>query len=280
VSCIEDTESVDLTIVGGVLSADLIVDAPAATAEPNPLEVASGGTRVDGADGWLELPVTLAFSSADDPVFVATTSVDLTGYIGPGDRIKLTQSATVRYFIVVAIAAATITLYGGTDYNLDNAAISSPFFSKAKAPIGFPLDPLKWTVELRDTASRSQATPANGTWYNLGTLSLNIPIGAWDVEYEVLVNATDVASSLNFSSTLSTTNNGETDIDFTVRSYIEGGGLTSLDWIVSNYRRKHLLLAAKTTYYLNAKSAQAAMDSIAFAGNSAPTIVRAVCAYL
>jgi hypothetical protein len=78
--------------------------------------------------GWNVLGATLTFSSADAPTYVASTSVDLTGVISVGMKLKLTQT-TVKYFIVTAINTTTITLYGGTDYTLANATITLPYYS-------------------------------------------------------------------------------------------------------------------------------------------------------
>jgi len=55
-----------------------------------------------------------------------------------GDKIKLTQT-TVKYFYVVTVADELLTVTGGSDYTVANAAITSPFYSHASTPIGFPL---------------------------------------------------------------------------------------------------------------------------------------------
>lgn len=88
-------------------------------------------------NGWIPLTGTFTYSSADSPTFVITTSVDLTGIVGLGMKIKLTQ-ATTKYFIVTAITNNSITMYGGTDYTLTNSAISNVYYSMLKAPFGFP----------------------------------------------------------------------------------------------------------------------------------------------
>jgi hypothetical protein len=173
-TCIVDTASINLTAAAGQLSADLVVD-PGAGLAPNPLIVNAAGVYVIGSDGWIPLPTTLAFSSADGHTFVATTSADLRSFIGAGDKIRLVQSGVPAYFFVTAIAAGTITLYGGTDYVLAASAVSLPYFSKARSPIGFTLNPDKWTEVLKDSVDRSQAAAVAGTWYNPGSLSLAIP---------------------------------------------------------------------------------------------------------
>jgi hypothetical protein len=82
-------------------------------------------------------------------------------------RVRLLQGS-VKYFIVTGVSysspSTTLTLYGGTDYDLANSPIIEPYFSMAKAPFGFPLDEAKWRVESLVTSDSSQASPAAGTW--------------------------------------------------------------------------------------------------------------------
>ena len=50
----------------------------------------------------------------------------------------------IKYFIITGVSysspSTTLTLYGGTDYDLANSAIIEPYFSMAKTPYCFPLD--------------------------------------------------------------------------------------------------------------------------------------------
>lgn len=58
-----------------------------------------------------------------------------------GTKIKLTQT-TVKYFYVISSSysdpTTTVTVTGGTDFTLVSAAITSPFYSYAAIPVGFP----------------------------------------------------------------------------------------------------------------------------------------------
>lgn len=241
--------------------------------------------ELDGfADGWQVLPTTLAYSSADAPTFVAATGVDMTSRISVGMKIKLTQT-TVKYFIVTAIDATTITLYGGTDYTLANAAITLPYFSIQKVPFGFPLNPVKWTVEIKDESVNEQANPTGGTWYNLDSVSISIPIGLWNVMYQCcayVVGASGTATN-EIRMTLSTANNSQSDNDFSSVQFITtlNTGLTPVV-LGSLTRSKPLLLASKTVYYLNAMTGVSGTTSITINGltTNGSTIIRAVCTYL
>jgi hypothetical protein len=210
---------------------------------------------------------------------VITVPTDATAKYSVGMRVKLTQT-TVKYFIITAIAATSMTVWGGTDYTLANAAISANYYSPHKAPLGFPLSPLKWSIETHDTTGGSQASPTQNQWYNLGTVSIALHIGAWNVYYRTYA-AIDKNSttSLSIAVTLSTANNTEADTDFT-STLLNGGGTENMTIYATLTAEKTLLMAAKTSYYLNYKTGQATVGNIYNLGSSTPTIVRAVCAYL
>src|SRR3990167_2905980 len=131
-------------------------------------------------DGWQSVSDSWTYASADAPTFTITVPTGAASIYGVGMRIKLTQT-TVKYFIITAVADTVLTVYVGTDYTLTSAAISAISYSLMKAPLGFPMNPTKWTVILNDTAQRLQSSTTNNTYYNLGSLSIVIPIGAWDV---------------------------------------------------------------------------------------------------
>ncbi len=227
-------------------------------------------------DGWVAAGETWTYAAADDPTFTFTIAGDKSTKYSPGMRIKLMQT-TVKYFVITKVVYSspntTITVYGGTDYDLVSAAITSPYYSMVKAPAGFPLDTDKWTVLVTDTADRSQASPVQNTWYNLGSISITIPIGAWRAEYKVCLEQ-DTASKGTVS-TLSTTNNSESDADFSALMYSAGGMFIVPTWI-----GKHIILTAKTAYYLNCRSTDSSSGTIHFRGDLGKTIIRAICAYL
>lgn len=236
--------------------------------------------------GWFDFALfgtTLTWVSTDGPTFVFSINADVTAVVEPGMRVRLTQT-TAKYFIVTAVGAYSggvtqVTIYGGTDYTLLNAAISAGAFSTHKKPFGFNASPLKWREELRDTSTRTQSSPAAGTWYNPGALSLSIPIGAWDLLIEACVTASRNGSSDSGKSTLSTANNSESDSDFT--AFLEWASVSATDYTISHtsLRRKTVLLAAKTSYFINVQTPNAS-TSVSLNNPNSPLIVRAVCAYL
>ncbi len=104
---------------------------------PTSSRSSSSGGGGAGVDGWTDASGT-PFTFASATTF--TTATDTTLTFTPGTLIKLTNS-TVKYFVVVSSsfsATTTVTVTGGTDYTLANAAISAPFYSYQANPQGFP----------------------------------------------------------------------------------------------------------------------------------------------
>jgi hypothetical protein len=239
--------------------------------------------RLEDADngGWISaVEEKWTFSLADDPTYTLAIPGDFSWKYCRGQRVRL-QQGSVKYFIITGVGYSspntTLTLYGGTDYDLANSPIIEPYFSMAKAPYGFPLDEAKWRVESLVTTDSSQASPAAGTWYNKGG-SLAVPIGRWRVEYAAELEVTRAsAGALDVFATLSTAASSEANKETTTKIGISSG--VSMRGSVSHCG--YLLdLAAKATYYLNCKTGQTSMTAIAFKGSEQKTKVRAVCGYL
>ena len=249
----------------------------------------NGDTAIPGvvaSSGWVSYStVTPTYTSADAPTYTITfAAVDLTSTMSVGMRVKLTDS-TVKYFIITAIAFSTntvVTLYGGTDYTLSGGALSSFNYSSMKAPLGFPLDPTKWTVKVTDTTQRSVAG-TGGTYNNIGTTNAQItfPIGVWNFDYQVFVWGDRTTAGLGDSIyvTLSTTNNTATDLELTYRWQVSGVAANQSDVMsILAMRSKIMVMTSKTLYYLNAK-----MDNSGtwyYDNPNGTMVLRAVCAYL
>lgn len=247
----------------------------------------SSSVELNSTSAWTSYSaVTPTSGTLSDPSFeLVFAGVDLTSTIYPGMRIKLTQSTT-KYFIVTKVAFSTnttMTVYGGTDYEListGTTVVSNFSYSTHKAPPGFPLDPSKWTETTTSTSTDSQSTPTSGTWYNPGSRSLAVPIGIWKLQYECTMLGQINGAAVSVLSTLSTANNSESDTDMT--AYVSSQAGTSTDFRAYNtvHREKTLVLTAAETRYLNIKTVTSSMSQIAFDGALSKTIIRAVTAYL
>ena len=119
----------------------------------------TGTLTISGTwDGWIGANETWTYASAT----TFTISGDLSGKYQKGDKIKLTQTTAKYFYILSATHAAgttTVTVNGGSDYSLANAAITLPFYSRSDVPFGFP-DWFNWTPTLVGFS----ADPANAVY--------------------------------------------------------------------------------------------------------------------
>jgi hypothetical protein len=227
------------------------------------------------ASGWNLITQTLTYSAADAPTFTATTSAGLTPFISVGMKIMLTNT-TVKYFIVTAITPSTITLYGGTDYTLVSAAISSVYYSPQKAPFGFPLDPVKWSVIFGSASAPYVTSPT--VWFQVSGYLQSIPIGKWKGTYKVayrLYNASGSTAVETAQITISSDGTTETNPKTTCNA----SGLTlTADWAYGTVSAGDVFtFAAKTNLYFLVKSSSL---YVYLDGAAAYAYLRAECAYL
>jgi len=97
-------------------------------------------------DGWSSANESHVYASATT---VTVPSGALSKY-SPGDKYRIYQNNTVKYFYIIGVTNTLLTITGGSDYTLTNSTISNPFYSKRATPLGFP-----------------QYFNYSPTWYNL-----------------------------------------------------------------------------------------------------------------
>lgn len=156
-------------------------------------QIPAAGTPLDG---WVDdTAETWTFASAT----TFTVATDLTAKYTVGTRLKLTQSATVKFFVVSAGSTfaggnTTVTISGGSDYTFANAAVSANFHSYAANPQGWP------------------------TWFNftlgsvVGFSSVTLKLGFFSVFGDLVyisfvVSGTSNATSLTFTTPFVQLNN-------------------------------------------------------------------------
>jgi len=230
-------------------------------------------------NGWVSLDNVLTFSSLNTRTSIVTTSIDLTSMLSIGMKIKLTQTTT-KYFIITGISETTLTLYGGTNYTLINAAITNISYSSQKSPYGFPINPDKWDIIVKDTSGLAQSNPTAGTYYNIGTFKIDLEPGSWDLGYDLIAEgAIASGTQAQCQVTLSTSNNSVSDADFNSLARIIGasGALTITE---KQNKSKNITVNVKTPYYLLAVTGVAGQSSIGFKSATGTTILKAKCVYL
>lgn len=180
------------------------------------------------SDGWLTAGETWTYASAT----TFTISGDKTGKYSKGDKIKFAQSGQ-KYFYIIGVSYSApntiITVTGGVDYTIANAAIGSPYYSKMSSPNGFPHH-FNWTpgytgfsvnptihsatfsihggsihIDYRQSAlgtSNSSSFTITGLPFDLGTVDgttetgrsvMSNSAGSFDVPSLILINGTTVS---------------------------------------------------------------------------------------
>lgn len=234
--------------------------------------------------GWNTVTDSWSYASADSPTFVITVPSGAASLYGVGWRVQLTQT-TAKYFIITAITDTTLTVYGGTDYTLANAAISSIYVSPMKAPLGFPLDPTKWSVLVTDGTQRSGAVSA-ATWTNVGSTNaqITIPIGVWDVYVKASAQSdrTTAGTGDGISGALSTASNTASDGEMMALVSYYGSAVANSSDITGGLLsfRKTLVLSSKTLHYLNWYSGNAGTVTQNVTTIGGTMVLRATSAYL
>lgn len=192
-----------------------------------------------------------------------------------------------KYALITAVGAYSggntpITIWGGTDYSLSNSTISSPYYATVARPFGFDVNPAKWTVEVSNNVNQTQSTPTTSTWYNLGSLNIQVPIGKWNLGYLAMIYAAkSVLGQVNIAVTLSTANNSESDDNF----HSEAATTCQVNAVLAEAavpanKFRPIEATTKTTYYLNLRAGQANTSSIVLVGANQNTIIRATSTLL
>ena len=95
------------------------------------LQTVEGGGG-GGTGGWTEVSGWSYASATTITVPSGAASI-----YAVGDQIRLKQGGAYKYFYVIAIADTTLTVTGGSDYSVANAAITDAAFSKGGG-VGHP----------------------------------------------------------------------------------------------------------------------------------------------
>lgn len=93
-----------------------------------------------GTSGWTTSSDTWVYSSASA---FTISGVDRTTIYQPGTLLRFTQSASVKYAVVLSSSFSTnttVNIFVNTDYTIANSAISANSYSYASNPQGFPTD--------------------------------------------------------------------------------------------------------------------------------------------
>ena len=244
------------------------------------------------SSGWISASETWVYASVDNPTGVITISGNVTTKYSLGMRIKFTNATNVIYGIITAISYSSPNTTMKFLHEIDptdslalhlmaNSAITANYYSNVKAPFGFPLSPDKWSVTRKSTANLEQATPTANTYYNLGSLSLAVPIGDFKISFTCSMYGYDGNENIYDQYTvLSTANNTRSDAELSHRLFSKATGATGMELSSAVYKEKQISLTSKTTYYLNSMTPRSTQNTIGVQGAWGTTVINATCAYL
>lgn len=213
-------------------------------------------TSDQDAQGWtIPITGTLVRDSADDPIYILkVVGKDIRNTISNGMRIKWTQDGSTRYGLIHGVELSgsdtLVTIYGGTDYDMEDTgtyAISDCYASPMKAPFGFKNTADLWSELITDDSNHTENSVSRDTWYNTGSISIDIPIGKWDLSYRCPVAPTGFTDFNVQFTTLSTSTSSQNDRRLS--SYTGRGGSDN-DYGGNILTKYPLTLTTKTTYYL------------------------------
>lgn len=224
--------------------------------------------------GWLEAGESWSYASWSSTTKIGTITVptDATTKYSAGMRIRISQSTGgTKYGIITKVESTTLTVYFGTDYTLNNEAITAPYYSVQKAPFGFPTSPAKWT---QTTSTTTQRTTTSTSFATL-TDNLVIGIGEWYLSLSAVIGQNSSSTQREAYITLSSDTSTETDADLTLNHR----GSASQNSRGNGYREKLKSITAQTTMTALGKTSNA--DNTAIMYNDAVTgYIKARCAYL
>ncbi len=234
--------------------------------------------------GWTATGESWTYASWTSGTRIGTITVptDATTKYKAGDRIKITQSTGgTKYGIIVLVAATLLTVFFPTGTTLNNEAITTPFYALSGVnPLGFPTDKVLWGLELSDTSQRSQTTPTVNTWYNIGSQSLAVGPGIWDVGYTVSFQQNLSTGTATIQSALSNANNTAAYADLQSSPELSSAStVNSVGFQISQHSTKNF--ASATTLYINGRYITGGTNgTLYFRGDKSATRIYAYCALL
>jgi hypothetical protein len=255
---------VDLLEIAHNADGEILPDAPLA-----------GDTTL--GSGWLSAEEEWLYASFDAATDTGTLTVptDATTKYSPGMRIRFTQATGgVKYGIITKVTATVLTVHFGTDYTLNNEDITVPCFATVKAPLGFPLNPIKWT--LTTTSANDRATTSTSFASLVDTLV--VPIGSWLLLLKASLQHVHAGGAVNrvIKLTLSSDASTETNPETTLSNRLTN----TLNLTHSTSSQTPINVAAATTFTMMGKTDGSNSTCAVLGAAVQPTVIKALNAYL
>ncbi len=119
--------------------------------------ISGSSTQADILNGgWTEVSDTWTYASAN----TINIPTDGTTVYQKSDKFRFKQGAGYKYFYCTVVTATLITLTGGTDFTVANAAITDIAYSRSEKPFGFS-NWLNCAAPVYDTTTIDNGTGGN-----------------------------------------------------------------------------------------------------------------------
>jgi len=118
---------------------DTSLSATNVTAGTNATEDHYNALRADMGTGWVNPEITATYASVSGQIGTITVPTDATTLFEVGDKVRFKQGGGYLYFYITAVASTSLSITGGSEYTLTDAAITDFYVSKWVSPVDWPL---------------------------------------------------------------------------------------------------------------------------------------------
>jgi len=189
------------------------------------------------------------------------------------------KSSTLEYGLVMNVSSDGLTEVVQVPEGCAlPTAITSQDYSTQGNPFGWVSDKGRWLLETLCKAQYSQLSPTAGTWYNIASLSLTIPIGGWEyIGYKLQMYANRASGDAQVGATLSTANNSDSSSGLFRQTT---GTNPATDYNTAMSFQYPIRTTAATPYYLNEYTPGTGHTGIYVVGSNSTAVINALPAGL
>jgi len=207
-------------------------------------------------------------TNADTPFTNAVTGTSVTaGTTNYGIIMAQTFSTNTTYTIQIP-EGETLPTTGG---------IGTVSYSTQKTPYGFISDESKWTLTTISRGSNINNGASTGdTYYNVGSMSLSVPVGVFKLTANINVQATmGAATSHGAAAAIGSSAGNSKDV-----AQATGAYSASADVRASCYMNAFVRPTTATSYYINIASVDQNATNLYLVGATQDCILTAECTYV
>lgn len=232
------------------------------------LDQASGLTDLAATGNTLTAQGSPSYSTTQTPFTNSVTGTSVTaGTTNYGIIMAQTFSTNTTYTIQIP-EGETLPTTGG---------IGTVSYSTQKTPYGFISDESKWTLTTISRGSNINNGASTGdTYYNVGSMSLSVPVGVFKLTANINVQATmGAATSHGAAAAIGSSAGNSKDV-----AQATGAYSASADVRASCYMNAFVRPTTATSYYINIASVDQNATNLYLVGATQDCILTAECTYV